>query len=130
MQRTVIGPFDVRELGSGGWQLSAPGSCELIIRGAPPDAAAALRGAVIRAVEIEWRGAGVRLGLSSSHGMRRMEARTAVVHESLPRLYESLPLVGFDERARRFWRRVFRLVRIPGGRALLRLIARRAGSPK
>jgi hypothetical protein len=36
-----------------------------------------------------------------------------------------LPLVSFDDKARRFWRRVFRLVRIPGGRHLLGVLARR-----
>jgi hypothetical protein len=39
-------------------------------------------------------------------------------------LYESLPLVSIDANARRFWRRVFRLVRIPGGRFLLKLLTR------
>jgi hypothetical protein len=51
--------------------------------------------------------------------------RGAIVHEPLPKLYAELPLAGFDERARRFWRRVFRLVRIPGGRHLLGVLARR-----
>jgi hypothetical protein len=43
-------------------------------------------------------------------------------------LYEALPLAGFDATARRFWRRVFLLVRLPGGRYLLRLIAQRKRS--
>jgi hypothetical protein len=33
-------------------------------------------------------------------------------------------LADFDARARRFWRRVFVLVRIPGGRRLLGMLAR------
>jgi hypothetical protein len=40
----------------------------------------------------------------------------------LGHLYESLPLVSIDADARRFWRRVFRLVRIPGGRFLLKIL--------
>ena len=41
-------------------------------------------------------------------------------------LTEPDPLAGLDEKARRFWRRVFRLVRIPGGRHLLGVLARRS----
>jgi hypothetical protein len=44
------------------------------------------------------------------------------VHEPLQDLYEGLPLASIDADARRFWRRVFRLVRLPGGRYLLRLL--------
>ena len=35
-----------------------------------------------------------------------------------------LPLAQFDQKAKRFWGRVFRLMRIPGGRYLLRFLAR------
>jgi hypothetical protein len=35
-----------------------------------------------------------------------------------------LPLASIDADARRFWRRVFRLVRIPGGRYLLKVLTR------
>jgi hypothetical protein len=51
-------------------------------------------------------------------------AASAIVHEPLERLYESLPLASIDADARRFWRRVFRLVRIPGGRYLLKVLTR------
>jgi hypothetical protein len=53
-----------------------------------------------------------------------VEAAGAIVHEPLGHLYESLPLVSIDADARRFWRRVFRLVRIPGGRYLLKVLTR------
>jgi hypothetical protein len=53
-----------------------------------------------------------------------VEAAAAIVHEPLGRLYESLPLANIDANARRFWRRVFRLVRLPGGRYLLKLLTR------
>jgi hypothetical protein len=41
----------------------------------------------------------------------------------LPKLYEALPLARFDAKARRFWGRVFWLVRMPGGRSLLKYFA-------
>ncbi len=44
-------------------------------------------------------------------------------------LYDSLPLVKFDADARRFWRRVFGLVRIPGGRYLLKFLSALGGKP-
>ena len=56
-------------------------------------------------------------------------AQSAIVHEPLPHLYETLPLVRFDAKARRFWRRVFRLMRIPGGRHLIGALARRSRPP-
>jgi len=59
------------------------------------------------------------LRMTSAEQVRSVKARSAIVHEPLPRLYEALPLVSLDAKARRFWRRVFRLVRIPGGRYLL-----------
>jgi hypothetical protein len=39
-------------------------------------------------------------------------------------LYDSLPLADFDRSAQRFWNRVFRVMRLPGGRFLLRFLAR------
>jgi hypothetical protein len=53
----------------------------------------------------------------------RVEAAAAIVHEPARNLYAALPLAEFDGRARRFWRRVFLLVRIPGGRSLLGILA-------
>jgi hypothetical protein len=120
MERTIAGDFRARDLGSGAWQLTTgvPGSAEIYLSGAE------------RAVAVAWQGGSVAVTLISPQGPRYLKSRTAIIHEPLPRLYEGLPLVTFDERARRFWRRVFRLVRIPGGRRLLGLIARRAGGPK
>jgi len=58
----------------------------------------------------------VRGSSCSSGGRRRHRARTGT------ELYAALPLAQFDRRARRFWRRVFLLVRIPGGRSLLGML--------
>ncbi|HMK85545.1 MAG TPA: hypothetical protein VK437_06275 [Steroidobacteraceae bacterium] len=125
LRRSVAGP--VRELGHGQWQLTLQGGGEVFIGGVEADAALALRGAT--AIGIEWRKEGVQVRLESPEGTRTLQGRVAIVHDPLPRLYESLPLASFDERARRFWRRVFLLVRLPGGRRLLGLIARRSGRP-
>ena len=68
--------------------------------------------------------------LITDAGPHLLRARVAVAHEPLARLYDTLPLMSFDSQARRFWRRVFFLVRIPGGRRLLGLVARRAGGAR
>ncbi len=64
------------------------------------------------------------LTMTSAEQPRTVRAQSVIVHEPLARLYEALPLVTLDAKARRFWRRVFRLVRIPGGRYLLGALAR------
>jgi len=131
MRRTVYGDFLSRDLGSGAWHLrtGAPAGPEIYLKGVESAAAQALRDSRVTAVEFEWRRDEVLLTLISSAGTRVLEARHAIIHEPLANLYEVLPLVRLDQAARRFWRRVFGLVRIPGGRHLLRLIARRARGP-
>jgi hypothetical protein len=75
-------------------------------------------------IDIEWRGDEVVLTWADQHTLIR--AQSVIVHEPLPDLYRDLPLAVLDENARRFWRRVFTLVRIPGGRYLLGAVARRS----
>lgn len=132
MTRTLTGGFRAQDLGAGAWQLTtgAAGGPQIYVRGAEPGAAHSMRGVSSSAVAVEWRNDGVLVTLTSSAGTRRLTARSAIIHEPLPGLYAGLPLASFDGDARRFWRRVFRLVRIPGGRHLLGLIARRARGPK
>jgi hypothetical protein len=132
MRRTLTGGFRAQEHGAGAWQLGtgAPGGAEIHIGGAEPGAAHTLRGASPSAVTIEWRADGALVTLVSEAGSRSFIARSATIHEPVPDLYRHLPLANFDEAARRFWRRVFRLVRIPGGRHLLGLIARRTRGPR
>jgi hypothetical protein len=127
-RRSVRGRFTGRDLGSGVWRLSTdtPGGPEIYLAGVETDGAETLSRAGLGIVEIDWRPDGVLLTLTSAGTDRLVRARHALIHEPLARLYESLPLERFDEAARRFWMRIFRLVRIPGGRQLLRLIARRA----
>jgi hypothetical protein len=126
--RSVNERFVGHDLGSGVWRLSTdtPGGPEVYLAGVEADGAETLSRAGLGAVEIDWRQDGVLLSLASAGTERIVRARHAVIHEPLTRLYERLPLERFDEAARRFWTRIFRLVRIPGGRQLLRLIARRA----
>jgi len=128
MQRIMRGPLEQRELAPGAWTWAAPGGGEVLIRGADPGAAELLREAVPSAVSVDWLEDGALVTLSMASGPRPLRARVAVTHEPLARLYETLPLAKLDPRARRFWRRVFFLVRIPGGRRLLKLLARRTGA--
>ncbi len=125
MRRNLSGAFAAREMPQGVWRLTQgePSGIDVYLRGAAPGAAD-LGGAICDVV-IEWRDGVVALNVTARGRPLTLEARSAIVHEPLPRLYDALPLAGFDERARRFWRRVFFLVRIPGGRLLLRLLARR-----
>jgi hypothetical protein len=124
-RRSVNGPFMARDLGSGVWRLSTdtPGGPEIHLVGVQAEGVETPSRAA--EVEIDWRPDGVLVTLTSAGTDRRLRARHAVIHEPLARLYERLPLERFDEAARRFWTRIFRLVRIPGGPQLLRLIARR-----
>ncbi len=128
MRRNLPGQFLARDLGEGAWNLSreGPAAGEILLRGAPPDAADIFRSPPLRDIDIEW-GAGVAaLSLTCAARRATIEARSAIVHEPLPRLYEALPLPRIDARAQRFWANVFRLVRIPGGRLLLGVFARRS----
>ena len=127
MQRLIRGPLERRELPHGTWAWIAPGGGEVLIREAEPGAAEVLRSAAPRAISVDWLKDGALVTLITDAGPRLLRARVAVAHEPLARLYETLPLLSFEPQARRFWRRVFFLVRIPGGRRLLGLVARRAG---
>jgi hypothetical protein len=130
MQQLIRGPLEQRELSPGTWRWSAPGGVELLIRGTEPGADEVLRSAAPRAISVDWLKEGALVTLITEAGPRLLRARAAIVHAPIARLYETLPLMRFEPRARRFWRRVFFLVRIPGGRRLLGLLARRAGGSK
>lgn len=131
MRRNLPGRFLARDLGGGTWSLSSegPAAAEILLRGAPPEAADIFRSPPLCDVDIEW-GAGVAaLRLTCAARRSAIEVRSAIVHEPLPRLYETLPLPHIDAKARRFWARVFRLVRIPGGRHLLGVFTRSRRRP-
>ena len=127
MRRQLSGTFLTQTLGEGAWRLSRrdPNPIDIFVRGGDATAAEAFRRAEVDGIGIEWRAGTVKLTLTSAERSVVATVRSAIVHESLPHLYEALPLVRLDARARRFWRSVFRLVRIPGGRYLLGFLARR-----
>jgi hypothetical protein len=126
MRRNLPGTFVTRDLGEGAWRLSRGDAApiEVFLRGTEPGAAEVLRLPFVRDIDIEWRRATVVLTMTSAGQPRTVKARSAIVHEPLARLYDALPLASFDANTRRFWRRVFRLVRLPGGRFLLGALAR------
>jgi hypothetical protein len=63
--------------------------------------------------------------VTGADGIWHFNSDSVFIHTPKTRLYENLPLASFDRDAQRFWKRVFRLIRIPGGRLLLGAITRR-----
>jgi hypothetical protein len=129
MRRNLPGTFLTRNIGEGAWRLSrsAPTPVEVFVRGADSGAAEVFRPPDVRDIGLEWRAETVVLTVTSAGQISTVVTRSAIVHEPLAHLYDALPLANLDAKARRFWRRVFRLVRIPGGRYLLGIVARRRG---
>ncbi|HEY1315124.1 MAG TPA: hypothetical protein VGE92_14685 [Steroidobacteraceae bacterium] len=128
MRSDLPGTFVVLDQGRGAWRLkSEAAQIEVIVRGAQAPSAALP--AIVRDLDIEWRRDDVLLGLTSGEQHRFIRAQTVIVHEPLANLYATLPLATLDANARRFWSRVFRLLRIPGGRHLLGLLAGRSRAP-
>jgi hypothetical protein len=129
VQKNLSGLFTAHSAGAGAWQLTtaAAAGAEIFLYGAGADAPLLFKDASMSSVGIEWRADGVRVALTGDTGIRHLRVAGAIIHEPQPRLYEALPLAGFDADAKRFWRRVFALLRVPGGRFLLRFLARRSG---
>jgi hypothetical protein len=127
MRCHLPGKFVARDLGDGAWRLArgGPDSAEILLRGADSRAAEVLSSRDVGDIDIEWQAAKVELWATSSGRRRAIASQSAIVHEPLAQLYERLPLAHTDDKSRRFWRRVFWLVRIPGGRLLLAAVARR-----
>jgi hypothetical protein len=126
MRRNFSGAFLAHNYGDGTWQLTraAPHEVAVILRDAEHGAEHAFGTAPLVELGIEWHHERVLLTFMSGNRVATVEASIAIVHEPLGHLYASLPLVSIDADARRFWRRVFRLVRIPGGRYLLKVLRR------
>jgi hypothetical protein len=124
MRRNFSGAFMPQDLRNGAWQLTraAPHDMQVFLRDAEHGAARAFGKTPIVDLGIEWHADRALLTFMSGDRVATVEATTAIVHEPLGLLYESLPLASIDADARRFWRRVFRLVRIPGGRFLLKIL--------
>ena len=126
MRRNFSGAFLAQDRGNGAWQLTraAPHEMDVFLRDAERGAARAFGTAPLVDLGIEWHAKTALLTFMSSDRVATVEAATAIVHEPLRHLYDGLPLASIDADARRFWRRVFRLVRIPGGRYLLKVLRR------
>ena len=124
MRRNFAGACNARDAAHGAWRITcgAPHEVEIIIRGADSRAAAAF-GAPLTELGIEWQERRVLLTMMSGGRVASVEAANVIVHEPARKLYAALPLADFDGRARRFWRRVFLLARVPGGRSLLGILA-------
>ena len=126
LRRNFSGAFLPQDLGAGTWQLSraAPHEINVFLRGAEQGAQRFFGIGLLADLGIEWHAEKVLLTFMSGEKVASVAATSAIVHEPLEHLYERLPLVSIDADARRFWRRVFRLVRFPGGRYLLKAFAR------
>ncbi len=126
MRRNYPGAFLALSRGGGAWQLvrAAPHEMTVLLRDAEPDAAQAFTTGPIVELGIEWQAEKALLTFLAGDKVASVAAASAIVHEPLPHLYADLPLAGIDADARRFWRRVFGLVRLPGGRYLLKLLTR------
>ena len=131
MRRNFSGEFSAQDLGKNVWRLTreAPHRIDVIVQGArggsaQPSAARAFGTEPVTDLGIEWHSDMALLSFMSGERVQTVEGPAVIVHEPLPQLYAALPLAEFDQKAKTFWRRVFRLVRLPGGRYLLRFLAR------
>jgi hypothetical protein len=126
LRRNFSGAFLPQNRGDGAWQLSsrAPHEINVFLRDAERGAERSFGTGPLIDLGIEWHAEKVLLTFMAHEKVASVEAANAIVHEPLDQLYERLPLISIDADARRFWRRIFRLVRIPGGRILLKLLAR------
>ena len=130
MRRNFSGAFLAQDRGSGSWELirSAPHETTVFVRDAERDAAVVFGLGQISDLGIEWRDEKALITFMSGGKVSSVAASSAIVHEPLGDLYAGLPLATIDADARRFWRRIFALVRFPGGRFVLKLLTRsRAG---
>src|SRR5271165_827017 len=125
-RRNFSGAFLPQDCGNGAWRLSRalPHEIDVFLQGAERGAAKGFGAAPVLDLCIEWNTGSALLRFLTGDNVATVAAASAIVHEPLAHLYASLPLVRFDAGARRFWRRVFLLVRIPGGRYLLKLLTR------
>ena len=126
----IPGRFLARPLSPGIWLLTRtqPPALEILVQGVELDAAQTGSLANGADVSLDWQESGVLLRLAAATQTSDIKARSAIVHEPRPGLYAGLPLADFDAATKRFWRRIFRIVRIPGGRYLIRVLARRGRS--
>ena len=137
MRKVLQGPFSLDAGAATGWRLhttAGPQRTVYLRAPSPPAGVAAVdlsAAGPAAAVTIDWRPAGaVEVQLQFADRTVSIGAAEARIHESAPELYRILPLAAFDAAARAFWRKVFFVVRLPGGRWLLQAWARRARAPR
>src|SRR5271166_5195966 len=127
MQRSLLGEFRLDAVSEHGWRIDnlAPPHESLWLRGV--DARATPLPPRFDRLNVVWRADGrTEVTLAAGNEALTVGASAALLHEPRERLYDSLPLPCYSIETARFWRRVFRLVRIPGGRLLLTWLARRS----
>jgi hypothetical protein len=132
MRRNLSGSFLATKTAQGRWRLvrrETP-ELELYLKGIDAHTVGDFGASPISNIDVEWGNGTATLYWISAARPRAVAAQSAIMHEALPRLYDALPLASFDTKARRFWRRVFFLVRIPGGRRLLHALARHSRVPE
>lgn len=120
----MFAPFDIEDCGKGLWCLRPHDELETAVYISGPLPFSKL--SKCEAFSIEWPPdelAVLHLGLPSE--ILTVEVGSAFVHEPCPRLYGALPLARLDAGSKRFWRWVFRLVRVPGGQILLGWLSKR-----
>ena len=127
IRRSVFGPFSAHHLGDGSWRLTtrSPDPVQIHLKLEDSMSAAPLQDPAVQRLDVEWRDSDVVVTVTGATGAAVLKAKTVILHEPRASLYERLPLAPFDAKARRFWTRLFCLMRIPGGRLLLALLARR-----
>ena len=126
-RRHLAGPFLAQDLGQGFWHFTAqPAGPEIFLRGVAPDTLEKLANESLDSLTVEWGSDCVEVAVSARGRVLSLLAASAMIHEPSDGLYEALPLAQFDARAERFWRRIFLLMRLPGGRFLLRMFTGRA----
>lgn len=128
LRRNFAGSFSAERVSESLWRLgqTEPAHIDIYLRGAESRAAWVFGRHRLYDVGIEWHDGRVLLTFSTNGRIESVSAASIFVHEPSPGVLRALPLADYDARARRFWSRVFLLVRMPGGPMLLRWLARRA----
>jgi hypothetical protein len=131
MRRNFSGEFSAQDLGKNVWRLTqiTPHRIDVIVQGArhgssQSSPSRAFGTETIANLGIEWHSDMALLSFLAGERVETVEGANVIVHEPLRHLYDGLPLAEFDQKARTFWNRVFRVVRLPCGRYLLRFFAR------
>ncbi len=125
MRLSLSGEFKLRHLGQGTVDISAtePAPVDIWVRGADAGLSDI---SSCTSVHVDWLGEGVSVSLKQGAQNAQFRVGSVVIHEPKPHLYKALPLGSVDAKTRRFWRRIFTVVRLPGGPRLLGFLAARS----